>query len=335
MSNGNRVEQKRQRRRAFLSVCFVLLLMFAVLGGATVFLWDSLPSRNVEKEASVPLFGVQKITVTGDTRYVAEDIVKASGIHEGQSIFSLNKVAAHDTILKTFPYLETVEIFNDSFNTVEIRVKEAEAVGAFYWKGQWLVVGSNGKGLETMKIQSDRPPRYVYLRGVAATEEAGVGSVSLNERTLSVINTLLEACEEHSFEGVCELDLSDLTDIRLRLHDRITIKFGNATQLAYQVAVLKQSLPYVYESYGKKAEGLLDISSYSNEDSTDIVVFTLQETLDEREKNAADSTGSTTESTELLEGGETGVSGETTDTTAAETEETEGTDEAEEQPNEE
>lgn len=310
-----------------MSVCFVLLLMLAVLGGATVFLWDSLPSRNTEREASVPLFGVQKITVTGDTRYFEEDIVKTSGIHEGQSIFSLNKVAAHEMILKKFPYLETVDIFNDSFNTVEIRVKEAEAVGAFYWKGQWLVVGSNGKGLETIKIQSDRPPRYLYLRGVSPTKEAGVGNVSLNERTLNVVNTLLAAFEKNSFGGVSELDLTDLTDIRLRLNDRITIKFGNATQLSYQVAVLAQSLPYVYESYGKKAEGLLDISSYSNEDSTDMVVFTLQETLDRREENASPSAGSTTESGGDTEGsetivldGETAVTSQTEQTTQTETE---------------
>lgn len=309
MSNGKQTQQNRQRKRAVASVYFVLLLMLLVLGGATAFLWISLPSRNQEREASVPLFGVQEVAVTGDTRYSTEDIAAASGIHIGQSIFSLNKVAAHDTILASFPYLESVEIFNNSLNTVEIRVTEAEAIGALYWNGSWLVVGSSGKGLETLPLQGDVPPRYLYLRGAAVTEEAGVGRLSLGERSCDVVNTLLRAFEQYEFTGISEIDLTDLSDIRLRLNDRITIKLGNATQLTYQVAVLAESLPYVYESYGKKAEGLLDISSYSNEDSTDMVVFTSQDVLDQQLSDTGTTAGGTTDSTTASGGGTESTTG--------------------------
>ena len=271
-------QSHRQRRKTVISLCLVLLMMLVVLGGATVFIWYSLPSRNQDREASIAVFGVQSITVTGDTRYEAADIVEVSGIHEGQSIFSLNKVKAHEAILTSFPYLETVEIFNNSLNEVEIHVEETAVLGAMYHDGGWLVIGQNGKGLEKLEIESNTPKRYLYLKGAVPTEEAGVGYPSLDARSKTVVETLLKAFETYGFTGVSEVSLSDLSDIRLTMNNRITIKMGNATNLTYQIAVLKDSMPYIYESYGKKAEGVLDISSYSN-DRKDMVVFTPEEAL--------------------------------------------------------
>lgn len=280
----------KKQRRPLLSVCLVLLLMMIVLGGATVFLWMSLPSNNREREASVALFGVQTVTVSGETRYDPQAIVQASGIREGQSIFSLNKVAAHDAVLASFPYLETVEIFNDTLNTVEIRVTETHALGAMYWNGNWLVVGRNGKGLELLPLESDTPPRYLYLKGVTPPKGAGVGAESLPERCREVVSTLQSAWETYQLAGVSEVDLSDLTNVRLLLNNRVVVKLGNTTNLNYQIAVLADSLKYVYESYGKRAEGVLDLSSYANEDATDMVVFTPQDTLKAAQQAAQDST---------------------------------------------
>lgn len=292
-------QTQRQQRKAVTSLCLVLLLMLAVLGGATVFIWCSLPSNNQDREASLAVFGVQNITVTGDTRYDVKDIIEVSGIRMGQSVFSLNKVKAHEAVLASFPYLETVEIFNNSLNEVEIRVKETTVLGAMYHDGGWLVIGQNGKGLEKLELQSDTPPRYLYLKGAVPTEEAGVGYVSLDARRKNVVETLLKAFDTYDFHGVSQVEIEDLSNIRLRLNNRITVKMGNATNLTYQIAVLADSMPYVYESYGAKAEGILDISSYSN-DRKDMAVFTPLEAL-KSTNPSTDKTDGTTASTSKTE----------------------------------
>lgn len=279
---------RRQQRRAIANLCLILLLMLAVLGGATAFLWISLPSHNQERQASLALFGVQEITVTGESRYDPGEIIAASGIRKGQSIFSLNKVAAHDAVLAGFPYLEAVEVFSNTLNTVEIRVTETEVLGAAYHDGSWLVIGQNGKGLEQLSVSSNTPPRYLYLKGAKIEPDVDSGRLQMTERCLKAVTTLKEAFTRYRFEGVSVIDLTDLSDIRLTLNNRIVIKMGNATQLTYQVAVLANSLKYVYESYGKKAEGLLDISSYSDDENKDMVVFTPRDTLE----NTGGDTGS-------------------------------------------
>ena len=310
----------KKQRRPLLSVCFVLFLMMVVLGGATVFLWMSLPSHNRKREASVALFGVQSVTVSGETRYDSEAIIQASGIRKGQSIFSLNKTKAHDAVLASFPYLETVEIFNDTLNTVEIRVTETKALGAMYFKGNWLVVGRNGKGLELLPLRSNTPPRYLYLKGVTPPEGAGVGANSLPDRCREIVDILQTAWETYQFTGVSEVDLSDLTNVRLRLNNRIMVKLGNTTQLNNQMAVLADSLKYVYESYGRRAEGVLDLSSYANEDATDMVVFTPLDTLKKTEQAAgtaaasADTAGASGGTTRSA--GTAGASSQTGKTTA-------------------
>lgn len=208
------------------------------------------------------LFSVKEITVSGDTRYLAEAIIQQSGLAVGQSIWSVNRVEAADKVVAAFPYIKEVTVTKTGFDKLEIHVTETDAIGALYGFGQWLAVGSNGRLLEAFAVESDRPPRMLYLKGAEALSNV-VGETVLDERSLAIVTELQAAFDEYGLFGVGEIDLTNKSDLRLLWNNRITVKLGNDSNLTHEIGVVMSTLPGIEKQYGEHAAGQLDVSSFS------------------------------------------------------------------------
>jgi hypothetical protein len=206
-------------------------------------------------------------------------------------VFSVNKVQASDNILEAFPYIESINIKNRSVSEVCITVKEVTVMGAVHCGGQWLLVSTEGKGLELLDAVGTRPSRYLYLRGVVPMKGAGVGEQVLDERTFAAAQTLVAAFEQYGWDTVSEIALGDLTDIRVKLDGCTTIKFGSDGNLEQEMEVLSTAIPKLKATYGARLHGVVDASSYSRKGAKPQVIYTPQEVLDERAEIAQKSDG--------------------------------------------
>ena len=226
------------------------------------------------------VFGVKSVAVEGETRYSSEAIAGVSGIYIGQSVFSVNKRQAAENIKAAFPYIDTVEVSSASFDTIRIRVKETEPIGAIYAGGQWVVVGEDGRGLEALPVESERPSRYLYIRGAEPLTEE-LGKVMLDERSLAIVNELRAAFESAGLDGVGVIDLTDKTDILLNWKNQITIALGNDSNLTYEIRVAATSLPVILKERGATIRGELDIRMYADPGSTNPMIVFRPETVQE------------------------------------------------------
>lgn len=222
------------------------------------------------------MFSLREITVSGETRYLKEAIIQQSGLSVGQSIWSVDKVEASERVLAAFPYIQDVKVLNTAYNKLDIAVSETDEIGVMYGGGQWLAVGSNGRILEVMAVESDRPLRALYLKGAEAVGRA-VGEQAMDDRSFAIVSELLAAFEEYGLEGVCEIDLSNKSDLRLNWNNRITVKLGNDSNLTHEIGVMISALPGIERQYGEYAVGQLDVSAFS-EDGT-MAVFTPRDLL--------------------------------------------------------
>lgn len=228
-------------------------------------------------ESKSAVFGVKSVTVEGETRYSKEAIAGISGIRVGQSIFSVNKRSAAEKVKAAFPYLDTVEISSASFDDIRIKITETEPIGAIYAGGSWIVVGRDGRGLEALPVESERPFRYLYIKGVTPLT-AELGKTVLDERSLAIVLELREAFESAGLDGVGVIDLTDKTDIRLDWKNQITIALGNDSNLTYEVRVAVTSLPVVQRRHGATARGELDIRMYADPSVTSPMIIFKSET---------------------------------------------------------
>lgn len=275
---------KKRRRQSRFTTMLLMLLAIAVLGVATLLLRHSYmqsqnaPSAPSEQEEKPSMFAVKEITVSGNTRYLPEAIVQESGLYEGISIWTADKAAAEQKVLAAFPYIEEVKVSNTAYNKLNIAVTETKELGVMYGDGMWLSVGTNGKVLHQEPVEDDRPFRKMYLKGVTL-QSSKIGDMAMAERDFEIINTLMDAFEQYKLDGICEIDLTNKSDIRLNRYNRLTIKLGNDSNLVHEIGVAVSALPDIELQYGAEAKGQLDISSFSEENAENRAVYTPAELL--------------------------------------------------------
>ena len=261
-TTDRQIPKKKRRKASRFHMALVLFIAIVAVSGALAFMLLMLPGSGEASAEKPAVFGVHDIQVVGKTRYSAEEIIAASGIRIGQSLFSVSKVKAHDNIMSQFPYLERVDVGNSSFDTVEIKVWEVEPIGAMYANGKWLVVGGNNKGVEALEIQGDRPPRYLYFKGAEPDENCRVGGKAMKDRDFGIVTALMEAVEANGLENIGVLDVSEKTNIKLDWKGQITVLLGTENNLKDKVAALANILPEIIKNNGDTAAGQLDMRSY-------------------------------------------------------------------------
>lgn len=275
-------QQERRRRRRRLMIQRTLLVLAVMLAVTLIGLCIGVKIHHDNKSArgeSVRFLAVKEITVKGDTRYTDKEIIKASKLFEGQSLLSVNKVRAHDALLKKFPYLDTVKISNNSFYSLCIEVTEVPVMAAVEMPKDWMVLGVNNRALE--KVSANKIPKGAVRIVGASLAGQKVGTNLLDERSLRICTTLIESAKKHGLKGMTTIDIRQKTRIVIMLNERMEVVLGNETNLDKQIGVLVDTLPTLYKNNGKDAAGRLSMVFYSDDDkSNDKAIYTPQEVLD-------------------------------------------------------
>lgn len=284
-TKATQTKQERQRKRAktrlrwFLALCAgSLILLICIILLLPAAFGDS---GSGDKPS---VFGVVSLTVEGNTRYDEEAIREVSGIIEGQSVFAINRRKVSDAIKQTFHYAEEVRVDIDLSRNVTIAITEAVPMGAVYADGNWVVVSHEGIGLQSTPIDTQRPLRYLYIKG-AGVLSAEEGEKVLDDDSLAVIAEIFDALEASGLSDISTIDIGDRTDIRIVWNNQITILLGNISNLWYEVAVAKSTLPKIFEKHGETITGRLNLSQYSDPTvESPTVVFTPSSLLTENDR---------------------------------------------------
>lgn len=299
---AKRAEKRRRLRRRriirLVTVLFVAVFLIAAI------VWGIIEISKASKGESASFFGVKEITVEfvdgeGTVRYAKEDIIRASGLFVNQSLLAVNKVQASNSVLQQFPYLDYVEVNNTSFSTVCIRVAEAEVLAALQLPQDWLIVGKNNHILEQVSTEN-LPANLPRIVGAEPTQTA-LGGEAMDERSLRICATVIEAVEANELDGVTVIDITEKTNLRLWWKDRVELLLGNESNLAEQVTAFTRLLPTLLEKNGESVAGQLDMTSYADDKGeNDRAVFTPADALkkpdkntEDTDENAADTTGNT------------------------------------------
>ena len=263
---ARRQQRKRRRRRKKLLGIAILtagaLLLVLVVALVALHITGTVAKNN---GSQLSFMAVQKIEVEGETRYSSADIIRASGIYVGESLLVVNKVQAHDAILKQFPYLERVEVSNSSFSTIHIRVEETTVMGAVQTPDGYAMLGQNNHRLENLS-EEQLPEGTVRIYGAEAVD-AQLGGNLLDERSLRITRTLLAAAQQNGVDALTAIDLTEKTNIRVAWRDQILLVLGNESNLEEEIRAFQQLLPTLLKNNGEQTVGKLDMTSYSDDDS--------------------------------------------------------------------
>ncbi len=280
-----RLRRRRKIIRFFIVLGVVLLL---VLVGTLVVL-HIIGNQAAKKGETTNFLGVKAIQVEGETRYTDEEIIRQSGLYVGQSLLAVNKVQAHDALMNAFPYLCKVEVGNASFDTLRIVVEEIPVMAAVALEEDWMIVGENNHALE--RIPAEELSGSILRIVGAVCEQEQLGKTLLDERSLRVCKTVIAAAKRYGLDTLTTIDVTEKTNLSLLVGNGMEVLLGNETNLEVQVETLVDTLPTLLANNGKDAAGRLDMTSYSDDDSTnDRSIYTPQELLDKREEESTSTT---------------------------------------------
>ena len=222
-------------------------------------------------------FRVEHIQVSGLEQYTAWDISQASGIKQGDSLFSLGLPGAAARI-KELNYVKDVRIAIRLPNMVIIDITEVRVTYAVRAQdNQWWLLDSSGRIIE--KSAQEEPDNCTKILGVhlrnpkvggqAVALEIAAPEVDENGNTIPVTVTeehrltvalnIADYLEANGIIGKAEcIDVNDLGNIQFWYGQQYQAKLGDEQQLSYKISLVKGAIDKL--SQESHNSGVLDAS---------------------------------------------------------------------------
>ena len=217
--NPNRRRRRRGGLGRLLRPLSLLLTAAAVVAALTLF------------------FKVEEITVTGASRYQADEIIAASGVETGDNLILLNRYGISQRIYTSLPYVTNVSPKPKFPSTLIIEITEAQPVAAVEGAGAWWLVSSGGKVLEM--VDASAAADYLTVTGVQAVEPAVSGRLKLSEdspMTAERLCELLGAMEDRSmFSRTDSVDVSDPEILVINYDGRFRVEIYYDANLSFKL----------------------------------------------------------------------------------------------------
>ena len=240
-------EARRKFRNVMIcvSMILVLLIVFGVLS-LTVF------------------FKTKSFEVSGIDMYTKQQIVNASGLSEGDNIFTARKKDAENRIKNICPYVESADvyaIFPDSIGIDITMAKPAckiNAIGGVYIisdKGKVLEVTSSADEVDVPLVEG------VQIKGRAEGEFVDYGSELLED----TLTEMFKAFSDMGSKKITQINISakgEIFEIRYIYDNRIVVYLGIPEEITYKMQAADVIIREKIEVEGASAiSGELDVST--------------------------------------------------------------------------
>lgn len=187
--------------------------------------------------ANTVLFKCKSITVAGNLRYSAEEIISSSGIAEGSNLLHINSAGAAEKIVETLAYVDSAKVNRSFPNGVEISVVEAQRWFSVKQGSVTAAVSHGGKIVEHGVF--DDLPLVVGME--PENIEVGARLKSYVEGKNNIPSEIFSAAEEASLEKICELDITDRFSIKMNIDSgRIILELGTVSDMESKLKIASE-----------------------------------------------------------------------------------------------
>ena len=222
---AKRRSYQRKRRQGRFSFLYRILVFVAICGAIAV--------------ALALFFKVETITVTGNSRYTAKQIIDAGGMRVGDNMFFLNKYRASEEITASLPYVETVRISRQLPDTLVVTVTECTAPAAIVQDGKLWLLSGDGKIVDS---KTGDGKQYAVVKGLSLVDPQIGADIQVPEEQQSSAQLLLTLLgllrDKDMLSDVQTIDLSDTAEVVMGYLDRFDVTFRWDADFGYKLDYL-------------------------------------------------------------------------------------------------
>lgn len=185
-------------------------------------------------------FKVEKIEVSGNSKYSKEQIILASGIHTGDNLFFINRIGAGSRVVVKLPYIDSVKITRSLPNSVTITVEESKAAACIASGDELWSISSTGKFLSKLSDKDAELLPRVKGISISGAQVGDQMSVSNDDKPkLDYLLDILYQVQARSLvEKVANINVNDVNDASFEFDDRFVVKLGEDNNTEYKFGKL-------------------------------------------------------------------------------------------------
>ena len=232
--------KKRKKKRALITLSVTLLMLLSLL---VVII-------------GVSVFKVENITVLGNSIYTAEQVIEASEIQIGDSIFLISEKTESEKLQKILPFIDKVTLKKTFPSTLTIEVLETEEAMCFYSDGVYYTASETGKILSQSLTQPDE--LAVIVTGDGCTFTMGEKYACNNEQKSALLERLLTFAKQDETQ-ITLINVSDIYRSYFVIDNRIAVELGSASYLEQKL----EFLPKMLQSMSGTEHNVADLGGWT------------------------------------------------------------------------
>lgn len=234
---------KKRKRRKNLAALILTLLVFCI-GIVLVF---SL------------FFKISTVTVEGESIYPDKMIVQKSGIEIGTNLFRVKEDELSEEISKSLPYIKSATVKRKLPDTLVIEVTPTKETAAVSSNGSYILIDETGKVVDTdASVLSESVAVVSGVKVKKATEGSKI--VLTDSKKTSALIELLTSIKKSKTAMITEIDLKNVSDIKMKYDSRITLEVGSLTNIDTKLARAEAAIERENE-INAYSTGVLDLKT--------------------------------------------------------------------------
>ncbi|MBQ2651072.1 MAG: FtsQ-type POTRA domain-containing protein [Clostridia bacterium] len=244
MSRKTKSMAKRNRKRRTRSFSFATsFICLALVLSALV-------------SAAVIFFKIGEVRVVGETPYSDAEIIEASGLQQGDSMFLFNKFASINRIFYQCPYIETIQMKRTLPDVLSIIVTPCTEAAVIYSNGGWYVIDGSGKILaKTTAAKAEALPKVTG--GELENPEVGKMAKFFDEESEKALFSVLNTAKNNDILSyIGDIDITKVYDIHFDYMERFTVYVGTGDDLERKFKFVDA----VIAALGPNDRGSIDVS---------------------------------------------------------------------------
>ncbi len=192
------------------------------------------------------LMTVSEYDITGDSPYDAEVIISASGIRPGDKLYSIDKQAAAERIMRQCPYIHKVEIDSRFPNTVKIDVSSLTASWYVEIAGDFYALDAELRVLEEVSDNSKFVKGNIPKLTLPNIKSAIVGQVlsfGENEAEIRFANEFMDMVKQTTFKSRLTLvDIENRFEIYINVDGMVNVYMGSTVDAQAKLNAVEKAL---------------------------------------------------------------------------------------------
>ena len=194
------------------------------------------------------LFVISDISVDGSENYSADEIIAASGVAEGDHLYSFRASSTEQSIILRCPLVSSVRVKRSAPRKVTFQITEEKSTYYADFYGEYRAMSSDLRVLYSVTRDEAREQGLVLLKLPAVSKAvSGTAAQYSSVRRDSYIYDTVKALSESELWGrIGAVDLTGKYDIKMVCDGKYLLSFGDSgsadSKLRIAAAVLKDDM---------------------------------------------------------------------------------------------